>query len=45
MIISKNMLESHGVCKLTMGKNLDYSQVYSMGVGKNFRYLPLINKE
>jgi hypothetical protein len=37
------MLEHQGQCKLTIGKNLDYTQVWSFGVAKNFPYLSNIN--
>ncbi len=38
------MAEHGGKCKLTFGKELDYSQVWSFGVAKNFPHLSKINK-
>ena len=37
------MMEHHGECKLTIGKELDYTQVFSFGVAKNFPHLYTIN--
>ncbi|XP_046462609.1 uncharacterized protein LOC124208780 [Daphnia pulex] len=43
LLVHKSMLEHQGQCKLTIGKNLDYTQVWSFGVAKNFPYLSNIN--
>ncbi|XP_059350239.1 glutamate receptor ionotropic, NMDA 1-like [Daphnia carinata] len=43
LIVYGSMI-AHGECKLTMGKELDYSQVWTFGVAKNFPYLSSINK-
>jgi hypothetical protein len=37
------MLEHQGQCKFTIGKDLDYTQVWSFGVAKNFPHLSYIN--
>jgi hypothetical protein len=33
-----------GECKLTFGKELDYSQIWSFGVAKHFPHLSTINR-
>jgi hypothetical protein len=38
------MAEHKGQCKLTFGKELDYSQVWSFGAAKNLPHLSKINK-
>lgn len=43
LLVYKSMAEHHGECKLTFGKELDYSQVWSFGVAKNFPHLSKIN--
>ena len=37
------MMEHKGECKLTIGKDLDFTQVWSFGVAKNFPCLSNIN--
>lgn len=39
----KSMVEHQGECKLTLGKDLDYTQVWSFGVAKNLPHLSNIN--
>nr|CAH0098705.1 unnamed protein product [Daphnia galeata] len=43
LLVYKSMVEHGGECKLTFGKELDYSQVWSFGVAKNFAHLSKIN--
>ncbi|KZS20609.1 Uncharacterized protein APZ42_012664 [Daphnia magna] len=42
LIVHGSMM-AHGECKLTIGKELDYSQVWTFGVAKNFPHLSSIN--
>ncbi|KAI9559869.1 hypothetical protein GHT06_013876 [Daphnia sinensis] len=44
VLVYKSMLEHQGECRLTIGKELDYSQVWSFGVAKHLSHLSNINK-
>jgi hypothetical protein len=44
LLVYKSMVEHGGEFKLTFGKELDYSQVWSFGVAKNFAHLSKINR-
>ncbi|XP_057365423.1 uncharacterized protein LOC130686150 [Daphnia carinata] len=44
VLVYKSMMEHQGECRLTIGKELDYSQVWSFGVAKHLPHLSTINK-
>ena len=45
IILTRSLAANKGECKITIGKDLDYSQVWCFTVTKNLPYLSTINKE